>query len=168
MNKIAKYSRSQDYYKSQNGPVVVTSPAITKVEIVERPTKPRNSKDRYNHHIIKFYRRVEADPRNRRHALLIAARSRARDYADIDLAKLRKQFEKSKYKLMKLKDHVCYVCESTPNHRHHIIPLGRGGRNEVRNLVALCEDCHTDLHPWMIAAKQNKDLDDRLNHLIGV
>ena len=36
-----------------------------------------------------------------------------------------------------------------PPHCHHIVPLGRGGRNELSNLVTLCESCHRKVHPDM-------------------
>jgi len=31
-------------------------------------------------------------------------------------------------------------------HAHHIIPLSKGGRNVLSNLVALCEECHSKEH----------------------
>jgi hypothetical protein len=30
---------------------------------------------------------------------------------------------------------------------HHYVPLGEGGGNELENLVALCLDCHSAVHP---------------------
>ena len=29
---------------------------------------------------------------------------------------------------------------------HHIIPVSRGGKNELDNLILLCKDCHMRLH----------------------
>ena len=29
---------------------------------------------------------------------------------------------------------------------HHILPVSRGGTNEVSNLMALCQSCHTKMH----------------------
>jgi 5-methylcytosine-specific restriction endonuclease McrA len=34
-------------------------------------------------------------------------------------------------------------------HAHHIVPLSRGGTNNLTNLTTLCERCHTLLHPHM-------------------
>ena len=31
-------------------------------------------------------------------------------------------------------------------HAHHIIPLSKGGRNCLSNLIAVCEDCHSRIH----------------------
>jgi hypothetical protein len=44
----------------------------------------------------------------------------------------------------------CGNCGSTSNLMvHHIVPLSRGGTNQVSNLRTLCEDCHKKLHPHM-------------------
>ena len=38
---------------------------------------------------------------------------------------------------------LCFACDERPaEHRHHIIPLCRGGWNSEENLVALCRMCH--------------------------
>jgi len=31
-------------------------------------------------------------------------------------------------------------------HAHHIIPLSKGGRNCLSNLIAVCEECHSKIH----------------------
>lgn len=31
-------------------------------------------------------------------------------------------------------------------HAHHIIPLSKGGRNTLSNLIAVCEECHSKIH----------------------
>lgn len=31
-------------------------------------------------------------------------------------------------------------------HAHHIIPLSKGGRNVLSNLIAVCENCHSKIH----------------------
>jgi 5-methylcytosine-specific restriction endonuclease McrA len=36
----------------------------------------------------------------------------------------------------------CYLCGHKAEHRHHVIPVCRGGRNELNNLVPLCVKCH--------------------------
>jgi hypothetical protein len=34
-------------------------------------------------------------------------------------------------------------------HAHHIVPLSQGGVTRPENLAALCEGCHTRIHPHM-------------------
>lgn len=47
--------------------------------------------------------------------------------------------------------HVCCNCGSTkgPFHCDHIIPLSRGGTDDLDNLQTLCEECHAQKHPHM-------------------
>ena len=47
-------------------------------------------------------------------------------------------------------DHECGNCHATRNlHVHHVVPLSKGGTNNLSNLRTLCEDCHKRLHPHM-------------------
>ena len=32
---------------------------------------------------------------------------------------------------------------------HHIVPLNKGGTNQLSNLISLCEKCHAKIHPGM-------------------
>jgi hypothetical protein len=44
----------------------------------------------------------------------------------------------------------CANCPATHGlHVHHIVPLSKGGTNQLSNLIVLCEDCHKKLHPHM-------------------
>ena len=43
----------------------------------------------------------------------------------------------------------CYVCFSSPVIRHHIVPLSCGGLNTKKNLIQLCNSCHSKIHPWL-------------------
>ncbi len=41
----------------------------------------------------------------------------------------------------------CVQCDSTNKLEvHHILPLSRGGTNSKRNLITLCEGCHSKRH----------------------
>jgi hypothetical protein len=47
-------------------------------------------------------------------------------------------------------DHSCGNCASRSElHVHHIVPLSKGGSNNLSNLRTLCRNCHTKLHPHM-------------------
>lgn len=41
-------------------------------------------------------------------------------------------------------------------HAHHIVPLSKGGRNVLANLIALCEDCHGKEHHKVINTSRFK------------
>lgn len=45
---------------------------------------------------------------------------------------------------------TCGNCGNTTNlHVHHIVPLSKGGTNNLSNLRTLCSSCHKKLHPHM-------------------
>lgn len=44
----------------------------------------------------------------------------------------------------------CFVCVKKANIRHHVISLKQGGcPGAKRNIVALCNGCHAEIHPWL-------------------
>ena len=49
----------------------------------------------------------------------------------------------------------CALCDSTKGLQiHHCVPRGKGGTNNVENLITLCADCHalahgTNLRDWV-------------------
>lgn len=54
--------------------------------------------------------------------------------------------------------HICVNCgfESGILHLHHIVPLIKGGTNNLTNVVYLCEECHSKVHN--INFKQHSNL----------
>jgi 5-methylcytosine-specific restriction endonuclease McrA len=40
----------------------------------------------------------------------------------------------------------CEVCGSQAIDIHHIQPRSRGGNDTIENLMALCRDCHHEVH----------------------
>lgn len=50
----------------------------------------------------------------------------------------------------------CFGCRGAGRlfHRHHVIQVQHGGSNYIRNMVALCEACHADVHPWLPKAQR--------------
>ena len=41
-------------------------------------------------------------------------------------------------------------------HAHHIVPLSKGGRNCLSNLIAVCEECHSKIHKKTICTSKFK------------
>jgi HNH endonuclease len=52
------------------------------------------------------------------------------------------EFTSKRFSLLSLEGARCYVCSQPAKHRHHVIPICRGGSNEKYNLVPLCIKCH--------------------------
>lgn len=49
--------------------------------------------------------------------------------------------------IKKRDNYKCVRCPSTKRLEvHHIVPLSRGGTNNKRNLITLCEKCHQKRH----------------------
>lgn len=44
----------------------------------------------------------------------------------------------------------CGTSVATSGQVHHIVPLGCGGTNTLRNLITLCEECHGRVHSGSI------------------
>lgn len=47
--------------------------------------------------------------------------------------------------------YICQGCaaDDRPLEVHHIVPIQRGGSNEMSNLNTLCDRCHKRIHPWL-------------------
>lgn len=62
------------------------------------------------------------------------------DRTNFDSRKWQKQFNGFKH---------CFACKKPAEVRHHIIWIKNGGRNQKNNIVGLCKNCHTEVHPWL-------------------
>lgn len=40
----------------------------------------------------------------------------------------------------------CEVCNKTSTDIHHLTARSRGGKDVIENLMALCRDCHHEVH----------------------
>lgn len=60
-----------------------------------------------------------------------------------------KDYEKCRKKKNELTSNKCYICGGTAYCMHHIIPLYSNGKNRKRNLIPVCFDCHSKIHPFM-------------------
>lgn len=47
----------------------------------------------------------------------------------------------------------CLVAEATEV--HHIIPISEGGKHDKNNLMAVCRECHDEIHRKMREEKAN-------------
>lgn len=66
------------------------------------------------------------------------------------LIKRRNSFNKIKnWRHNPLTHKWCFVCLEKPDVRHHIIQLQYGGINCKKNIVSLCNSCHSKVHPWL-------------------
>jgi len=66
-------------------------------------------------------------------------------------SKTREIFERNRAGLWTMLGSECF-CHGQGTravHLHHIIPLNGGGTNISTNLVPLCFDCHSEIHPWL-------------------
>lgn len=72
-------------------------------------------------------------------------------YQPINPKRMRRHFEKMKARGRYRLKGWCWVCQKeTPDHRHHIIPIGHGGRNRQLNIVNVCICCHEAIHGFVI------------------
>lgn len=53
--------------------------------------------------------------------------------------------DKEQKRMFNLED-LCFICNNPPKHRHHIVQLQYGGRNIYKNIVHLCQKCHSNVH----------------------
>jgi 5-methylcytosine-specific restriction endonuclease McrA len=81
-------------------------------------------------------------PQGERHAALMLYVAQGKLLAQDVLSTRRAAFDAIKCWVMPLRGLTCYTCPSPAKHRHHVIPLCRGGKNTVKNLVGLCVACH--------------------------
>ena len=57
----------------------------------------------------------------------------------------------------------CGNCGSKLN-AHHLIPLSKGGKNELANLVCVCDQCHSILHHNNLKLEKKAELSIRLKY----
>ncbi len=51
----------------------------------------------------------------------------------------------------------CYICGQSPTIAHHIIQLQNGGMNIKKNIIRICRDCHSKIHPWLSSTELSKE-----------
>ena len=66
-----------------------------------------------------------------------------------------KSFDRSRYERLRRKVHnpyglSCWICrKNNATCFHHIIQLNHGGYDCGWNRIAVCNVCHTKIHPWL-------------------
>lgn len=64
---------------------------------------------------------------------------------------IRREYLKKKHHLLNIKDVECGIClAAKADEKHHIVMVCYGGINENENLIAICQGCHNEIHPWMV------------------
>lgn len=64
--------------------------------------------------------------------------------------KLRAEYRKQGFRLLAFEIETCGICEMRPpEEKHHVVMLAYGGINANVNLLAICMDCHDEIHPWL-------------------
>jgi len=43
---------------------------------------------------------------------------------------------------------------------HHIVPINKGGTNQLSNLITLCEKCHAKVHPHMTRLEHYRETEN--------
>lgn len=53
---------------------------------------------------------------------------------------------------LKRDGYICQGCAVKAGIKdvHHIIPCERGGLSVLSNLITLCQECHGQIHPWIL------------------
>ena len=42
--------------------------------------------------------------------------------------------------------HQCSICQTNTVDVYHIVPISKGGTNDLENLMVVCPNCHTNFH----------------------
>lgn len=72
------------------------------------------------------------------------------DILPVDQCKKRRGFDSGKGWALPLTSiSECYICGGKATLRHHVIPICKGGKNKINNIVPLCNPCHCRVHPHM-------------------
>lgn len=50
--------------------------------------------------------------------------------------------------------HQCSICQAKTVEVHHIVPVSKGGTNNLENLMAVCPNCHTNFHEGRFTTDQ--------------
>ena len=73
-----------------------------------------------------------------------------KEWAEKGVYRINYRYISKRKKRNKVSADICEVCNINDAYcMHHIWPLSMGGKNNKENLIAICEECHEEIHPWM-------------------
>lgn len=108
-------------------------------------TAPQNDKQSQLKILQEFWDRFEREVDNRLNLLKEMSALEFNRRPSKQLRTVRNQFSKKHYYL----GGRCATCKNPATVRHHIIQLQNGGRNRRYNIIMICDECHTEIHPWL-------------------
>ena len=100
----------------------------------------------------RFWRMVEFSTTQEFKINLLKEYSNKKYFYTYGISRNRKHFNNIKHKnknISKKLNNPCFVCFEDSECRHHIISIKNGGTNGKRNIVQLCNNCHSEIHPWL-------------------
>ena len=69
--------------------------------------------------------------------------------------------------VLKRDNFTCQYCgrkgEGVELEIDHIIPMTRGGKTDIRNLITACKECNRAKHNKLLSADQLEELAERIN-----
>ena len=90
---------------------------------------------------------VSANPKDRLAFLIRWADIKAVNFVPYEHRRHQRRWSWRKFNLA-----LCWACGKAKRLiRHHVIQVKNGGNNDPRNVVAICAECHLEIHPWMDA-----------------
>lgn len=112
-----------------------------------------NKKHKCNKAVSRFWERARREDKLK----LLQEYSGVKLFTEKRLVRKREQFNKDPffYEIHRT-NKKCFVCAGQAKVRHHVILLKNGGRNTVKNIVKLCNECHGKIHPWLRNAESVK------------
>lgn len=81
---------------------------------------------------------------------------------------------KARTKIKKTRNCSCCLRKNIDTITHHIIQIQNGGINIKKNLIEICRDCHSKIHPWLDNDRTNeylkrmRKMDEEYRNIVGL